>query len=220
MKSAKYLRLLGELLITGSVVVFLYLIYQVWYTNLESDQASTTISEELIRSFEKSEPLPEDSLALELSAEAVLYIPALDYDAFGVPILNGVSERQLASGVGKYPQSENVGQLGNYAIAGHRATYGEPFARFEVLQAGDMVYVQTKDAWYSYRLFANQKIQKTEVWVIADKPEQIEVPSERLITLTTCDPRWNSVRRWAWWGELISISDEAPREVLEMAVAR
>jgi sortase A len=27
-------------------------------------------------------------------------------------------------------------------------------------------------------------------------------PSEALITLTTCNPRWASTTRWIWWGTL------------------
>ena len=46
-----------------------------------------------------------------------------------VPVVEGVGCDDLARGVGHYPETARPGEVGNFAVAGHRATNGEPFAR-------------------------------------------------------------------------------------------
>lgn len=215
MNLSKAIGLAGELLIITGLIVASYLVYATFWSNVKSDEIAAQISSELEQEFasSKSEILESPGLAKDLGGLALLYIPALGNDVMGVPILDGVTDRQLAAGVGRYLDSEEPGEAGNLTLAGHRATNGEPFARFELLQAGDLVYIRNKEGWFVYRLVANQKIAKTEVWVIGDQPEVMELSSDRLITLTTCDPRWNSTRRWAWWGEFEYFSSTSPLQI-------
>lgn len=209
--AGSFLKLTGELLIIAAATLLLYVVYELFFTNVKSDAVATEIAQELRTRFDSEPASPQvSSLAAELDAYALLYIPALGNDAMGVPILLGTSERQLASGVGQYEESESPGEVGNLAIAGHRATFGEPFARFELLSQGDQVFIETERGWFVYELKANQKIANDEVWVIADHPEVENLSSDRLLTLTTCDPRWNSTRRWAWWGEFKYFSETSP----------
>lgn len=212
---------LGEALITLGVVVLLYVIYQIWFTNITAEATTERVRSEIELSFETGpekagaqESVEEVPVSLELNEGfALAYIPKLKEDVWGEPILSGIQQQQLASGIGHYPETELPGQAGNFAIAGHRATNGEPFARFEELGNGDLVIIRTSAGWYTYRLFEDQKIKETEVWVLENRP--IETESSQLITLTTCDPRWNSYQRWAWWGELVDFSspDRAPQEI-------
>ena len=197
----------------------LHAIYQLWFTNFESDRQALQVSERLIAEFSQnpeslaataSESVNEEEV---FSGFALLYIPALKDDVWALPILDNVSEGALAKGAGHYPDTAMPGELGNFAIAGHRATYGEPFAYFERLKVGDRVIVQTVQGFYTYELFADQKIQETEVWVISDQPAGIVSEPTAIITLTTCDPRWYSTQRWARWGELIEFSITAPKEL-------
>ena len=44
------------------------------------------------------------------------------------------------------------GEVGNFAVAAHRSTHDEPFANIDDLRVGDKVYVQTREAWYTYTL--------------------------------------------------------------------
>jgi sortase A len=150
---------------------------------------------------------------MEHGGFALLYIPALKEDVWGLPILEDVTEGSLAMGAGHYSETAMPGEVGNFAIAAHRATYGEPFAFFERLTAGDKVIVQTAEGFYTYQLFADQKIKTEEVWVISEQPAGVVTTPKAIITLTTCDPRWNSTQRWARWGELIGFSVTAPEEL-------
>ena len=231
----------GELLITFGVVILLYVGYSLWFTNSLAESTTRSISADFLAEIEERKELPgsdqppladgpETSGSTSDSAVshedefvtakpfALLYIPRLETDVWAEPLVSGIGYRALASGVGHYPTTELPGEVGNFAIAGHRATNGQPFAYFERLQAGDRVFVQTFDGWFEYELVKDKIIQEDEVWVLGDSPEgQGFEPGSRLITLTTCDPRWNSYQRWAWWGELVAIYplSDTPEQILE-----
>lgn len=208
--SRKLLHGAGELLVTLSVLIFLYFVYSAWFTNVTATAKQTELSKEITKQFEVRDAKPlvqTESQATEVSKQVtpigLLYIPRLQDKVWGLPIVQGVGHHELSLGVGHYPSTELPGELGNFAIAGHRATNGEPFAYFERLKADDLVYVRTQDGWFEYQLLQNKKIQESETWVLSDRPKGIDTdPNSALITLTTCDPRWNSYQRWAWWGVL------------------
>lgn len=215
--SKRLLSLLAELFFTASALVLLFLVYQIWFTTevakLEQAQVASAVLSE-IESTEQPSELPPTPTLIEtenITGVGLLYIPRLQDQVWGLPIVSGTDARALSLGVGHYLKTELPGQVGNFSIAGHRATNGEPFAYFENLQSGDLVYVQTNAGWFTYELVQNQKIQETEVWVLDDDP--IGLGEQKLITLTTCDPRWNSTRRWAWWGVLKDAGAQAPAEV-------
>jgi sortase A len=110
----------------------------------------------------------------------------------------------LAKGVGHYPGTALPGEIGNFAVAGHRATHGEPFAKFEELRAGDQVLVETATATFVYELTEDTMVKPKGTWVIDDVPgEPLVEPTQRLLTLTSCEPRWNATKRWIWWGVLV-----------------
>ncbi len=214
----RFLALIGELAVLAGIVLLLQAVYQIWITNIESDQKALQVSERLIAEFSKApETLAADPQTVPVDEDhggfALLYIPALKEDVWALPILGDVTEDSLSKGAGHYPATAMPGEVGNFAIAAHRATHGEPFAYFERLNAGDRVIVQTVEGFYIYRLFADKKIQTTEVWVISDQPAGVVSTPKAIITLTTCDPRWNSTQRWARWGELIEFSETAPEEL-------
>lgn len=214
----RFVALIGELAVLAGIVVLLQAVYQIWITNFESDQQARQVSEALVAEFSKDpETLAADPQTVPVEKDhggfALLYIPALKEDVWALPILKDVTEDSLSKGAGHYPQSAMPGEVGNFAIAAHRATYGEPFAYFERLTTGDKVIVQTADGFYIYQLFADKKIQTTEVWVISEQPTGVVSTPKAIITLTTCDPRWNSTQRWARWGELIEFSETAPEEL-------
>lgn len=225
--SRKLLQVAGELLVTASAVIFLYLIYNAWFTNITAQAQATELAKQIEQSLDLHDAKPlntEDNATSSSNQSAaakalgLLYIPRLKDQVWGLPIVEGVGHHELSLGVGHYSSTNLPGESGNFAIAGHRATNGEPFAYFETLQAGDLVYVRTEAGWFEYQLTANQKIQESEIWVLSDSPEGLSIePGAALITLTTCDPRWNSVRRWAWWGTLTSsyVDGEIPSAVWE-----
>ena len=98
-------------------------------------------------------PRPPPSVAPSPSdgAAALLRIPKFGAD-YEVPIVEGTDLDDLARGVGHYPGTAAPGAVGNFALAGHRVTHGEPFARLLDLDKGDQVIVETSSAIYTYVL--------------------------------------------------------------------
>lgn len=209
--SKKLLIFIGEILITLALVVALYVAYQLFYTNIESGYKSQTLASEFKEQILKKPATEAESVSQETPAVVrtfkkatvigLMYIPRLKSDVWGEPIVAGTNYSELAQGIGHYQNNPLPGEPGNFAVAGHRVTYGQPFYYFEKLLQGDEVFVLRPDGWYSYQLVSNQKIQENEVWVLGNVQEQVGIAADQnMITLTTCDPRWNSTRRWAWWG--------------------
>lgn len=201
---------LGELLITAGVVVLLFVAYQLVWTNVQADRVANAKSDALERTWEQQGVAgPEFDLPLRRGeAFALLRIPRLG-DDYRVPIVEGVSLPDLAKGVGHYPQTALPGEVGNFAVAGHRATNGEPFAYLDQLREGDAVVVETGTTWYTYRVEREYIVDPTQVEVILPVPNRPSAqPSEQLMTLTTCNPRWASYERLIFHATL---AEELPK---------
>jgi sortase A len=159
-KQTRFQRHVGTALIAIGISLFGVLLYKFWWTNISSDRTAAQTRTELQSQWEDStEPTstsdtPPSTIALsdikpmetpqEDEAFALLYIPRLIDDAWGVPILQGVNFELLSQGVGHYSESSLPDAAGNFALFGHRTANGEPFVHIEKLTAGDDVIVETK----------------------------------------------------------------------------
>ncbi len=103
------------------------------------------------------------------------------------------------------PGTALPGQLGNFAVAGHRVTAGNPFWSLPSLRAGDLVYVETIAGTYEYRVLARPAwVPPVDTAVLAPVPGHPgERARQRLITLITCDPPWTGTSRVIVTGVLI-----------------
>jgi sortase A len=201
---------LGELLITAGVVVLLFVAYQLVWTNVAADRAANANSDALERTWsQRAADDPEFDLPLKNGeAFALLRIPRLG-DNYRVPIVEGVTLDDLAQGVGHYPETALPGEVGNFSVAGHRATNGEPFAYLDQVDKGDLVVVETGSTWYTYQVTDEYIVAPTQVDVIAPVPnEPGAVPRKRLMTMTTCNPRWDSYERLIFHAKLV---EELPK---------
>ena len=135
---------------------------------------------------------------------AVVRIPRFGPD-WEKPIIDSVSEDALASGVGRFVDNAQVGAVGNYALAAHRVTQGEPFRDLTELVAGDEVVIETQSYVYTYVLDtggSENRVSFTDTWVLNDRP--VELPGRRIITLTTCAELFHTDDRLAVFGHLAS----------------
>ncbi|MFG2945532.1 class E sortase [Streptomyces adustus] len=144
-------------------------------------------------------------------AYAVLGIPRL---RLRVPVAEGIGKREVLDKgyVGHYPGTQQPGQAGNFAVAGHRNTHGEPFRHLDRLRKGDEVRVETADAVYTYTV--DRTLPQTSArdsGVIAPVPRSLVRPGYgyrgpgHYLTLTTCTPEYTSRYRLVVWGTLTSM---------------
>ncbi|MFF5143629.1 class E sortase [Streptomyces sp. NPDC013157] len=148
-------------------------------------------------------------------AYAVLVIPRL---GLRVPVAEGVSKPKVLNHgyVGHYPGTQQPGQAGNFALAGHRNTHGEPFRYLPRLRLRDPIEVETASATYTY--VVDQILPQTSArdsGVVGPVPRSIVKPSYGYqepgyyITLTTCTPEFTSRYRMVVWGRLVSTRPRA-----------
>ncbi|MDH6215985.1 class E sortase [Streptomyces pseudovenezuelae] len=148
-------------------------------------------------------------------AYAVLTIPRL---GLRVPVAEGVSKQNVLNKgyVGHYRGTQQPGQAGNFALAGHRNTHGEPFRYINRLRAKDVVKVETAEATYTY--VVDKGLPQTSArdsGVIRAVPRSLVKPRygysepDYYITLTTCTPEYTSRYRLVVWGKLVSVRPRA-----------
>lgn len=229
------LGILGEVLLSLAVVCALYIVWQLWWTGVESSQSQLRQRESVswsepasesgstkIAAAQQGDPPVQPTSAKDGDLVAELYVPRFG-SQWQRNIVEGTSSEQLAKhGLGHYTETQMPGQLGNFAVAGHRSGYGEPLAHVDELQKGDAIVVRTKDYWYVYHYTGKEIVLPTQTDVIAANPEQPSAAATKwMITLTTCEPRYTSAtHRWISWGELdywAKVSDGVPKEISDDA---
>jgi sortase A len=162
----KIARGVGELLLTSGAVLLLFAVYEVWVSNLFADHKQAQVHRQLATAWQRGQdPLKgQDRLNLPVGKQVVLpagqgfanlYIPEFGRD-FARTIVQGTSDSDLDAGPGHYVSSQLPGQLGNFAIAGHRVGKGEPFLNLDKLHPGDTIVVQTARNWYIYTVLGSR----------------------------------------------------------------
>lgn len=200
---------IGELLITAGVLIGLFVVWQVYYTDVIGQRAAS----EHIEQFESGLPEVSSDVAEENRGEApvahgegqfgVLYVPRWGED-YRMPIAEGTGMDILDGGfVGHYPSTQMPGEIGNFALAGHRQSQGKPFRYVEELEEGDPLIVRTEDHFYVYRVSEDRIVYPDQVEVLAPNPfDPGEEASTSVMTLTTCHPLWSIRERWIVHAEL------------------
>lgn len=209
----KIMSAVSDVLITFALLAVLYAGYQTVWTGLMSQKSTDKAVAELEVQWKES---PEISPVLH-KGFALAYIPRLKDKVWGLPITQGVEAEDLHAGLGHYVETPLPGEEGNFAIAGHRSTYGEPLANIDQLQQDDEVIIRTGTNWYTYKLLMTAIVEPDEMWTIDENPGGLVNATgvKEMITITTCDPRWGSTHRWVWWGTLEKVSpiEEVPEAI-------
>ena len=212
------LTVLGVVLLALGLSCLGYVGYQYLGTNVVADRSFDATRQELRQRWQDvprpgSAGTPKASTPAPLPGEAtaLLRIPAFG-SSFEVPVREGTDLDVLAKGVGHYPGTAAPGEVGNFAVAGHRVTHGEPFRRLEELDKGDEVVVETATAIYTYVLDEpprNLTVTEAATWVLEPVPGQPEeAPTRALITLTTCQDLFHSPDRSVGFGHLESTTNK------------
>ncbi len=212
----------GELLVTAGALMGLFLAWHLLLNdsiqgNLQNQSASTlaqqwqdpkTTAEELKPAVALVNPSSEEPPVTVSPAEgeafALLYVPRFGPEyvrtiAEGVNIETVLNSRRL--GVGRYLESDQLGSYGNFALAAHRTTFGAPFGDIGELRIGDQIYVEVPEGWHAYEFRNLEYVWETDVKVLNSFPKlQEEVPGARVITLTSCHPKFTVAERVIAYG--------------------
>ncbi|MER5306925.1 class E sortase [Streptomyces sp. NPDC002773] len=204
-------RTLSELCLTAGALIVLFVAYVLHWTGVQAASASAGQIDTLQREW-ASTPVtaaPADSAGPGTASYApgkgiaVMYVPRLGKD-WKWPVLEGTGTDVLKKGLGHYAATARLGGTGNFAVAGHRRTYGDPFRDFPRLRAGDAVVLTDGTTWFTYRITRGPyRTVPTDVGVVDPLPAKsgFDGPG-RYLTLTTCEPEWGSSHRLVVWAHL------------------
>ncbi|WP_424868974.1 class E sortase [Streptomyces sp. SAI-229] len=204
----------GELLITVGLVLGLFVVYSLWWTNVVADRAADKQADRVRDSWSQESgddgggsggPASYDSG----NGIGFLHVPAMSGDE--ILVEKGTSMKVLNDGVAGYytdpvkatlPTSD---EKGNFSLAAHRDGHGAKFHGIHRIEKGDPIVFETKDTWYVYKTYAIlPETSKYNVDVLGKIPKESgRKKAGHYITLTTCTPVYTSKYRYIVWGELV-----------------
>ncbi len=114
----------GILLILAGLGMLAYIAWQYFGTNIVSKHKQEEVKQSIAEDWGKG---------LDSDAIGLLRVPRFG-DTYEKPIVKGFGDDALARGVGWDTKSAEPGEIGNFAIAGHRVTHGELFSKFPKLK--------------------------------------------------------------------------------------
>ncbi|RSS84489.1 class E sortase [Streptomyces sp. WAC06614] len=211
-------RTVSEACLTAGTLIVLFVAYLLLWTGVRADRATDGERDRLRDRWAAAGPAaapapartpgpaptpPPTAAYRPGEAFAELYVPRFGAD-WVKPVLEGTGAELLKKGVGHYAGTARPGATGNFAVAGHRRTYGDPFKDADELRPGDPVIVQDATTRYTYTVRAAPlRVLPTEVGVVAPVPQRSPFTGPgRYLTLTTCDPEWGHSHRLIVWAEL------------------
>ncbi|MEU3429984.1 class E sortase [Streptomyces gardneri] len=225
-------RTFSELCLTVGTLIVLFVVYVLYWTGVQAQSASAGQIDTLQREWVNNpatapattpattpagdpaagSPAPATAPEAEPYAPgkgiAVMYVPRLGKD-WKWPVLEGTGPGVLKKGLGHYAATARLGATGNFAVAGHRRTYGDPFKDFPRLRPGDAVVLTDGTTWFTYRVDRGPyRTLPTDVGVVAPVPKPLRKNAAgydgpgRYLTLTTCEPEWGSSHRLIVWAHL------------------
>jgi sortase A len=222
------LRGIGQTLITAGLVILLFVVYEVWVSNLFADAKQSAVHKTFEQQIVNGDNPLVGQAALPGSGAgtiptgtgiANIYMPRLGSD-YHFTIVEGTNDADLEKGPGHYSGTALPGQVGNFAVAGHRVGKGEPFLNLDQLQPGDAVVIETVTNWYVYTVLGDKTtgnlatpgvdgvvgreiVKPSDVNVILPVPNHPATkPNTALITLTTCTPKFSATDRMIVHGSL------------------
>ncbi|GAA4306432.1 hypothetical protein GCM10023086_24660 [Streptomyces venetus] len=218
-------RTVSELCVTVGSLIVLFVVYVLFWTGVRAEDVMDDQIDQLQEQWSKSGTRPTTTGSSPARSAnpaspaspakpapyakgrpfAIMYIPRLGF-TWNKPVLEGTGTGTLKKGLGHYAETAQLGQKGNFAVAGHRRTYGDPFKDFPQLRRGDAVVLTDGTTWFTYRIDKGPyKTVPTDVEVIDPVPRTSGYTgSGRYLTLTTCEPEWGHSHRLIVWAHLDS----------------
>jgi len=204
-------RVVAEILLTLGLLVIAFVVYLLVWSDVQSAHAQSQLRATFRAQVEDAHHVQTTSGAsttvvsppAEGEALAILRIPRLGDDWSWV-MVEGVADSDIAKGPGHFPGTAMPGETGNFAVAGHRATHGEPFAHLDELRKGDQVVVTTTTDTFTYVVDRSEIVSPELLSVLDAVPGHPDArPKRALLTLVTCNPRWGSTERLIVSGHLV-----------------
>ncbi len=140
---------------------------------------------------------PKDKLREMSIPKGIIGIMEIDKIDLVVTMAEGTDNKSITLSVGHFPNTAMPGQVGNFAVVGHRSyRYGAYFNRLDELEPGDTVRVKTVDGIFTYCVDSKEVVEPTELSVL-------DPTDTATMTLVTCTPIRTATHRLIVKGHLI-----------------
>ena len=127
-----------------------------------------------------------------------LIIPDID---LSLPIVKGISERNLLGGVGTMKEEQKMGQ-GNYTLAGHYVNKKDTlFGGLMDIKEGSTIYMTDKKTMYEYMVYKIEIVPDTAIEMLSD--DRSKERDKPIISLMTCYYSSETGKRFFAIGELV-----------------
>lgn len=228
--TSRIIGVIGELLITCGLLIAGFIAWQLWWTGLIADgeqsealdafndtieiTAQEQVTEGKIAESRYDDP-PEWNRDLAPGETfGVMRVPAwgLGYEKI---LQEGTDQRSVLDrgSFGHYDQTAYPGEIGNFSVAAHRRMAGDPLIDIDQMHNGDVFIVETDDTYYVYEIVDHEIVLPSALRAIAPDPflaRDAEAAgatydgeaTRRLLTITTCHPKYTSTHRWITHAEL------------------
>lgn len=211
---SRLLDVTGRSLVTAGLLLLAFTAYQLWGTGIEQARSQERLERQFTTSVSAPATTATDSptttVTVPRHGDAVgrMRIPSIGVDEWMVA---GARLGDLEKGPGVFAGSVLPGQTGNFAVAGHRTSYGAPFGDLDKLRDGDDIIVTTADGEFTYKVVDSRIVPPSEVGVLA------QVKDRAIATLVTCHPKWTSKNRLIITAELAPVHTPATPTPLAVA---
>jgi LPXTG-site transpeptidase (sortase) family protein len=210
---AATISVVGEILITAGLVLALFVVYSLWWTNVVADRHEKQAGDKVRQQWAQGPTGGgADSPAKGLDTKdgiGFLHVPSMGKD-YEVLVKKGTSTQVLNEGVAGYytdptPSAMPSDTTGNFTLAAHRDGHGAKFHDINKIKNGDPIVFESKDTWYVYKVYKIlDQTSKYNVAVTDQVPKESgKTKPGRYITLTTCTPVFTSRYRYIVWGQLV-----------------
>ncbi len=128
-------------------------------------------------------------------------------------LVNGTDSETLKKGPGRDERTFMPGEGKLVYIAGHRTTYGAPFARIDAMRRGDEITIELPYATFVYRVTGH-------VIVPADDIGRLRSRGREEVALQACHPRFFATQRYIVYAKPVRIVPRAGAAIVPSVRAR
>jgi sortase A len=219
-------RIAGTLLIVGGALLLVWS-FVVWRWNdpvtaLYTHRQQSALNHELDSLLSRSHPvatgegggngqtLAPSVVAARIARRAAVLrktakqgsaIGRLDVPRLGLEmvLVDGTDSGSLKRGPGRDPRTYMPGQGELVYIAGHRTTYGAPFAHIEKMRKNDPITITMPYGTLTYRVTSHSIVDAGDLSVLRSRHVE-------QLALQACHPRFFATQRYIVWARLVHAS--------------
>ncbi|GMA87039.1 hypothetical protein GCM10025868_22890 [Angustibacter aerolatus] len=200
---------IGELCITLGVVLLLFVVWQLWWTDIAAGRSSNRSVQSLEQQWQAPpkpgvttapvkvrEPAAGRRLRADPGAAVRQGLRAPDH-----PGRRACRCSTAASGT--TPTAPIPVRWATSPSPGTGSPTPSRSTRSPSLRDGDAVVVETARTWYVYKVYGHRVVTPDRVDVVAPVPEHPgRKPTERIMTMTACHPKYSAQERYVVWSRL------------------